>query len=278
LDQYGVSWVTPPETRYEEVMKQMLPVVLLLPALSHAGPFAGVWVIQPELTKFSLRSLSLVVDEHTYKRTSCRAPLEVPADGSDHPVITDALFNAMSVHVLDDSRVEVTHKVDGTLTWKGLYTVAPDKHSMTLQFTDTSAPQAVSGVLHYTREDGVTPGLHAISGTWRPDKIAKLSDSALTLTFRDTDNGLAMRAGDGRSYDAKFDRQDYPFQGDAAKTVVSVGHPSPSTLQINRKLNGQFVEVSRATVSDDGRTMTWIALDSQCQAATTFTLQKRPAS
>ena len=260
------------------MMKRMLPAaMLLLPALSHASPFAGVWIIQPQLTKFSLRSLSVVVDEHTYKRTSCRAPLEVPADGSDHSVTTDALFDAMSARVLDGRRMEVTHKMDGKITWKGLYTVAADKHSMTLEFTDTSAPQAVTGALHYTREDGVTPGQHAMSGTWHPDRFDKLSTSGLTLTFRDTDNGLAMTASDGRSYEAKFDRQNYAFQGDAAKTVVSVGRVNPTTLQINRKQDAQLVEVSRATVSDDGRTMTWVAFDFQCQSETTFTLQKQPA-
>jgi len=259
-------------------MKQMLPAVLLLPALSYASPFAGKWVIQPELTQFSQRSLSLVVDEHTYKRTSCRAPLEVSADGSDHPVTTDALFDSMSVRALDGSRLEITHKVEGKPTWKGLYTVSSDKRSMTLEFTDTSAPQAVTGVLHYTREDSPSPGLHAVSGTWHPEKLDKLSMSGLQVTFRDTDNGVAMTGSDGRSYEAKFDRQYYPFKGDAAKTVVSVGRVGPTTLQINRMQNGQLFEASRATVSDDGQTMTWIALDIQCQVKTTLTLQKQPAS
>lgn len=257
------------------IKRILVAAILLLPALSHGSPFAGVWTIQPEQTKFSLRLLSLVVDQHGYKRTSCRAPLDIPADGSDHSVTTDALFDAMSARVLDGSRVEIAHKVEGKVTWKGLYKVAPDKHSMTLDFTDTSAPEVVSGVLHYTREDGVTPGLHAISGTWRPEKLEKLSKNALTVTFRDTENGLAMTAGDGRSYDAKFDRQYYPYQGDAAKTVVSVGRPSPTTLQINRKHDGQLVEVSRVTVSEDGQTATWVALDFQCQSSTTFTLRKQ---
>jgi hypothetical protein len=202
----------------------------------------------------------------------------VPADGSEHTVEGTPTLDAMSVHVVDARRMEISRKLAGKLIWKGLYTVSPDQHSMTLEFVDDGAPHTVTGDLLYTRETSVMPGLHTVSGTWRPEKISKLSASSLTMTFRDTTNGLAMAASDGRSYDAKFDRQYYPLQGDAAHTVVSIGHINPSTLQINRKQDGILLEVSRATVSDDGRTMTLIELDRQCQAATTFTLQKQPAS
>jgi hypothetical protein len=259
-------------------MKLLLPA-LLLPAVSFANsPFDGTWIIQPELTKFSLRPLSMTLDDHVYRRTSCVSALEVPADGTEHTVEAAPDLDAISVHVVDARRMEISRKLAGKLTWKGLYTVSPDQHSMTLEFIDDSAPRTVTGVLLYTRESSVMPGLHSLSGTWRPEKISKLSASSLTMTFRETTNGLAMDASDGRSYDAKFDRQYYPLRGDATQTTVSVGHINPTTIQINRKRDAILLEVSRATVSDDGRTMTLVELDRQCQAATTFTLQKQPAS
>lgn len=64
-------------------------------------------------------------------------------------------------------------------------------------------------------------GSHALSGSWRGEKI-DLSKSGLTVTYQTTTDGLKMSSLQGDSYDAKFDGKDYPINGDAGQTMVAL--------------------------------------------------------
>jgi hypothetical protein len=238
-------------------------------------PFSGTWVVQPPLTAFSLQPLSLLIDRGVYKRTSCAPLLEVPTDGNDHAVAGDPLAESMSVRLLDRRRVEVAEKISGKLAWKGNYAVSKDQKSLTLKYEDYRATNPVSGTIGFAREGDVIVNAHLLSGTWRAEKLIELSATGLTMTIQDTDNGLTVNASDGRRYDIKFDRQDYPLAGYLDGATVQVGRRAPQTLQVNRKQHGAQVEMSLGTVSDDGQTMLLNQIDWQCQSKITWTLRKR---
>jgi hypothetical protein len=256
--------------------KRLLSLGLWLPfACLAETPFSGTWVVQPPLTTFSLLPLSLLIDRGIYKRTSCAPILAVPTDGKDHAVAGDPLAESMSVRLLDRSRVEVAEKISGKLAWKGNYAVSKDQKSLTLKYEDYRAANPVSGTIGFAREGDVIVNAHLLSGTWRAEKLIELSATGLTMTIQDTDNGLTVNASDGRSYDIKFDRQDYPLAGYLDGATVQVGRRAPQTLQVNRKQHGAQVEMSLGTVSDDGRTMLLNQIDWQCQSKITWTLRKR---
>jgi hypothetical protein len=241
-------------------------------------PFAGTWGVQPPLTTFSLRPLGLLIDRGMYKRTSCVPDPEVPTDGRDHAIAGDPLAESMSVRVLNGSRVDVVEKISGKLVWKGHYTVSNDHKSMTLEYEDHRASNAVTGTVQFAREGDVLANAHLLSGTWKAEKLLELSATGLYMTIRDAENGLTMSAGDGRRYDIKFDRQDYPLIGYLDGATVQVGRRAPQALQVNRKQHGAYVEMSLGTVSDDGQTMLLGQVDWQCQSRITWTLRKQPAS
>jgi hypothetical protein len=259
--------------------KCLVGLVFCLPFTCLAEtPFPGTWVVQPSLTTFSLRPLSLLIDSGMYKRSSCVPDPDVPTDGRDHTIAGDPLVESMSVRLLDGSRVEVVENLSGKLVWKGHYAVSKDHKSMTLEYEDHRASNTVSGTVQFAREGDVLANAHLLSGTWMPEKLVALSATGLYMTIRDADNGLTVSAGDGRSYDIKFDRQDYPLAGYLDGATVQVGRRAPQTLQVNRKQHGAYVEMSLATVSDDGRTMQLSQVDWQCQSKITWTLRKQPTS
>jgi hypothetical protein len=256
--------------------KRLLWLGFWLPLACFAEtPFSGTWVVQPTLTTFSLRPLSLLVDRGVYKRTSCVPIPEAPTDGTDHAVAGDPLAESMSVRLLDRSRVEVAQKISGKVVWKGHYAVSNDQKSLMLKYEDHRAAKPVSGTIEFAREGDVIANAHLLSGTWRAEKLIELAATGLTMTIQDTDNGLTMSASDGRSYDIKFDRQDYPLTGYLDGATVQVGRRTPQTLQVNRKQHGAQVEMSLGTVSDDGQTMLLSQVDWQCQSKITWTLRKR---
>jgi hypothetical protein len=262
--------------RWSFMYKRLVWLGLMLPfACLAETSFSGTWVVQPPLTTFSLRPLTLLIDRGVYKRTSCAPAPEVPTDGKDHAVAGNPLAESMSVRLLDRSRVEVAEKISGRLVWKGNYTVSKDRKSLTLKYEDYRATNAVSGAIEFAREGDSVANAHLLSGTWRAEKLIELSATGLTMTIQDTDKGLTMSASDGRSYDIKFDRQNHPLTGYLDGATVQVGRRAPQTLQVNRKQHGTQVEMSLGTVSDDGQTMLLSQIDWQCQSKITWTLRKR---
>jgi len=238
-------------------------------------PFAGTWIVQPELTRFALRSPSFLLERGVFERTSCAAALRVPADGMEHPVSGDPNFEAVLIRALDRRHVEMQERRSDKVIWQGRYAVSRDGKSMTLAYEDRRATAVVTGSMQFARDGAIIAHAHLMSGTWLPVKLTQLSPSGSRLTIRDIENGLSMEGSDGRVSDTKFDRQYYPLLGYLEGATVLVGRPGERLLQINRALNGLVVEVSRGSVSDDGSTMTLKQLDRQCQSEVVYTLTKQ---
>jgi hypothetical protein len=254
-----------------------------LPLASMAStPFAGTWIVDPQLTEFSsMLPFGLSIEHGIYKRTSCAVSDEVRADGAEHAVTGDPLVDAMSVHIVDERTVDVVQQAKGVVIWRGWYGVARDQRSMTLRFEDDRAARSVTGSILFERLGEPGSGMHALTGSWRASRMLDLSTSGRTLTFEDTDNGLIMNASDGRSFNNIFgDRggETAPLHGYLDGATVWVSRRAPNKLQINRSQNGTLVEFTIGTVSADGQQMQLGQLDELCQAKTTWVLHKQPAS
>ncbi len=244
-------------------------------------PFAGTWVVDPNLTEFwSMLPLGLSIEHGLYKRTSCAVPHEVPADGADHGVAGDPYIDTMSARVVDEHSVEVVQKAKGVVVWRGWYDVASDLRSMTLRFEDDRAAKPVTGSTLFEREGEPVSGMHALSGSWRARRMLDLSASGRTLSFEDIDNGLIMNASDGRSFNNTFgDRggETAPLHGYLEGATVWVSRRAPNKLQVNRSQNGTLVEFTIGAVSADGQKLELGELDMLCQAKTTWILHKQSA-
>jgi hypothetical protein len=124
-----------------------------------------------------------------------------------------------------------------------------------------------AGKLFSTRVAKGPAGSHAISGSWRGEKLADFSQDAMTWTYKSSDKGLSMKGGTGESYDAKFDGKDYPFNGDPGTTSVSLKKINASAFEETDKRDGKVISVARVTVSPDGKTMK-IAVDDKLHGTT----------
>ena len=258
------------------MMKFLIPLALLAPAVSMAdSPFAGTWVVKPELTTFQERPLELMIERGAYRRSDCAAPLELPANGSDQPVKGQPLFDQMLVRLVDRRRVEVVQRMAGKITWKGVYTVSKDQRSMMLEFDDERASKAVTGVMQYARQGNPLSGAHALSGSWQPERVTQLSASALTMTILEKDRGFAVAWSDGRSAESPLDAKYYPLNGYLPGAQISILHPRPDTLAMNREQGVVPVEVARAIVSEDGRTILYKQVDWICHDGTTYIYEKQ---
>lgn len=283
-------------------VKSLASFVMLLPTVAWANgpagwtwadnPFEGSWVIQPELTAFGMRSPILSLERGVFRRSDCRTePIDVPADGAAHGVRGQPLFDTISVRVLDPKRVEIVEKSADKPAWKGMYTVSANGRAMRLDFEDDRAAKPVTGALEYMREGNAPAGAHSVSGTWRPEKLTRLSSSGLTVALamqakdaeRDLDVAPApdfyarftFTSSDGRSAEGKLDAHDFPLNGYLPGATIALNLLQPNILQFNRAQNGVLVELTRAIVSTDGQTMTLSQIDWACQAKTVFILNKQ---
>jgi hypothetical protein len=260
-------------------MKILLSLLLLLPMISSAdSPFAGQWVMKPERTTFSMRTTDLLIERNLYRLSSCGDALEAPTDGIEHPVSGWPTFDTLSVRIVDRRKVEITQKLAGKMTWKGVYTVSRDQRLMTLQFEDDRPVNAVIGTLEYARVGEPLSGAHSLSGSWRPQKLTRLSPTGLSMHIEDLEKGLAIRWSDGRSVDTNLDARHYPLNGYLAGATISVLRSRPDTLAINRFQNAAPVEVSRAVLSEDAQTMTYVQVDWQCRTEVIFSYGKEAES
>jgi hypothetical protein len=193
------------------------------------------------------------------------------------------LFDRMSVRVVDGRRAAIEQKMKDKTTWKGAYTVSKSGAEMTLEFENDLAAKPVTGTLLFAREGTATAGAHPLTGTWRPEKLIRLSPSGLTLTFtigqsptgESTDNGFTLLAGDGRRLQGKTDAKDYPLQGYFEGATLSVNQTQPDVWTMNRKQNATLVEILSARVLDGGASMTLRQADWLCKGITVFTLRKQ---
>jgi hypothetical protein len=254
----------------------LLSLSLLLPGISPADePFAGLWVMRPELTTFSERALDVLIERNSFRQTDCGDPLEVPTDGMDHPIIGRPLFDSMAVRLVDRRKIEITQKVGGKVAWKGTYTVSRDQRQMTLAYEDDRASNAVSGTIQYSRLGEPLSGAHSVSGRWRAEKLLQLSPSALTLRIQSLDGSLKLQWSDGRSVESKLDPGNYILNGYLPGAGVSVLRSRPDMLALNRTQNSVVVEVSRAYLSEDSQTLRYGQVDWLCRAPVYFNYQRQ---
>jgi hypothetical protein len=231
--------------------------------------------MRPELTTFSPHPVDLLIERNSYRRTDCGDAIEVPTNGADQPISGQPLFDSMSVRLVDRHRVEVTQKFKGKLAWKGNYTVSRDQRQMTLDYEDDGASYPVTGILQYSRVGEPLSGAHSLSGSWRAEKLVHLSPSALTLRIDVLDKGLGLRWSDGRRVESYLDGKYYPLNGYLPGAAVSVLQDRPDMLALNRAQNNAAVEVSRARLSEDSQTLTYVQVDWLCRKTMNFSYRRQ---
>ena len=239
-------------------MRKLLLFVLLTPLFAWGQTaFDGTWRLDLSKAQLPKKPDKYLLQNGTYKCETCVPPYEVKADGQDHRVTGHPYFDTLSVRVVNDKTVEFTQKKNGRIVGTDKSTVSDDGNQLVDEFTwqPEASNKQQSGKAVSTRVAKGPAGSHAISGSWRGERLQDLSENAMIVAYKSTGDGLSMKWGTGESYDAKFDGKDYPFKGDPGVTSVSLKKINASTIEETDKRDGKVIFVSRVTVSPDGKTM-----------------------
>lgn len=151
-----------------------------------------------------------------YECLTCVPKYSVKPDGADQKVTGHPYYDTVAVKIVNASSVEIIQKKDGKVMFTDTATISSDGKTLTDKWTDNTGMQPVTGEATSTRVAPGPAGSHALSGSWRTEKLSNISENGLTVTYQGTENGLKMSDLNGNSYDAKFDSKDYPINGDPA--------------------------------------------------------------
>lgn len=257
-------------------MKMLLAIALLVPGVAiAASPFDGTWKTQLDSIQFADKPDMRELKQGIYSCSSCVPPYSVKADGTAQKVAGHDYFDTLAVKEIDARTVESVGKLGGKETFSTTFVVSADGATLTATFKDMSGTQVGTGTQVSKRVAAGAPGAHAISGSWKNEKMTEASAVETTVTYKTTADGLQMH-WNGQSYDAKFDGKQVLTANDPGKTWVSLKRISDNTIEETDSRDGHVVDVYRITVSADGKTMTVVDNDVRQGTTSQYKMLKQP--
>jgi hypothetical protein len=217
--------------------------------------FAGTWRPDPQRPSANEPPDDVELANGTYECRSCMPPYKIKADGTDQPISNNPRYDTLSISVVD-ARTLLKKAKKGGMTVAEIRTVvaADGKSATEVQTLTGIAPHAVELSRKSMRVSAGPRGSHAISGKWRVVE-ADLVHHEEDTTYAVQGDTLKMTDGLGRSFTAKLDGTDAPYEGDPRFTTVSVKLIDSSTIEETDKNGGHPVVISRWSVDRDGKTM-----------------------
>jgi hypothetical protein len=218
------------------------------------GGVNGTWKADVDSVQFDQKPDEYLLAAGQYSCKSCVPPPTVAADGAFH-AITAPYADELSVKVDDDHNVTRTAKKGGRVVGETKMSVSGDGKTLTQSFTDTSVASApaAKGQFIETRVAAGPAGSHAISGQWKPTKLANFNAEALTVSFNAEGDTLHMSSPTGQSYDAKIGGPDVAIKGDNAGTTASVKKTGDNAYEETDKRGGKIVNINTFSLGADGK-------------------------
>ncbi len=256
-------------------MRILFAALLLAPTAALAGSaFDGTWKLRPESVKTTGKADQFQVFEGTYTCSSCVPEVKVKADGNDQKVEGHDYYDTVAVMVMSPSVIHIVEKKGGKQTLSLNYEVSLDGKTLTGKFQDYTGGQVATGTFTETRRAAGPPGSHRASGSWQPDRLHDVNEAARTYAYQMTNDQFSMH-WNGQSYNAKFDGKQYPVQGDAGGTMVTVKRLNDRTIDETDHRQGKVTDEIRLAAASDGKTIEVTDNDVIHHQITTFTLDKQ---
>ena len=235
----------------------LLAALLAPVAASAQSAFDGTWKTDVANAQLPKKPDVYLLQGGVFDCRSCVPPYQVTTDGQDHSVSGDPYFDTASVDVWNDWVVVVTGKKNGKVVGTTKFSVSMDANTLTLEwsYVSTANGQTVSGKQKYARVTKGPEGAHAISGSWRLEEIETASENGLLFTIKVEGDSLTMSDPTGEGYTAKLDGTEAAYHGDPGITTVSVKQIDKNTIEETDKRDGKVINVTRMTVSADGKSM-----------------------
>ena len=243
-------------------------------AAADLSGLSGTWKTDRESVKFEGKPDDYLLQNGSFKCSTCIPPVDLAADGQFHEVTGRPYSDHMSIKVVDDKTVEWKSQKGGRDTFAATFSVSADGNTLTRKFKDMSTPDAapVEGTNTAKRTGPAPSGAHAISGQWMAERVNEYSEDALSATYKIEGNKVSW-SGAGQSYTAELGGPAVPITGDIGGTTVQVTNDNGSLKETYTR-DGKVVNEAVTTLSADGKSVNWVSTDPRDGSKVTGTAQK----
>jgi len=234
------------------------------------SPFDGTWKTDTSKTKYETKPFVVYLAQGWYHCESCTPTYAIKADGTDQTV-PDQGFDTLSVKEVDANSLSFVAKKNQKVVEEGSSTVSADGKTLTEKGVyyppNSDKPNNWLGT---HKRIGVAPsGVHATSGQWQ--QLNDTADEKLLLTTYQTNGDeLTFTRPTGETYTAKFDGNEYPVKGGYSEYTVSLKRLGERSFELTGRFKGKVDAVETWTVSNDGKTLTTIAVAKPSDRKTTL--------
>ncbi len=248
----------------------------LLPgAALAAGPFDGTWKAQMDSVAQESPPDEFELRDGHFACRSCAPGYDIRADGSDQHVAGHSYFDTVAVQVVGPRQVVRTSKLKGRIIARETLVVSEDGSALTNVIEDNSGAKPVTWNQLSTRLSAAPAGAHAVSGSWKLQKMPGASDAATTIVYRDSGDSLHMDYN-GLSFDARFDGKSVPMHNDPGGTWVALKRAAPRVIEETDSRDGKVTALTTMTVSGDGSTIEVVMRDTTRNTTTSYKLVRQP--
>lgn len=223
------------------------------PTLAQSA-FDGVWKIDLASAQLPARPYVVSLIDTTYTCSSCVPAYTVPADGQMHRVEGYPYWNETSIRIVDGRTVEDAQTLDGRPVGTSRSQVSTDGATLTTTWTDTSAPDGTTstGESRMSRVAAGASGEHVLSGSWKNEAVANVSDASLTATLHLEDGVFSFASPNGYSYEARLGGPAVPIAGDLAGATATVRQLADGSIEETDHIDGEAVSIMTLTPSPEG--------------------------
>jgi hypothetical protein len=249
-------------------------IFLAPPSLFAKSPFEGKWRTNLDQSNLSLKPVIFSLKNGRYTCSSCAPRIDVKADGQDQPVAGQP-YDTIRVREIDPESIAITTMKNGKIVDEQTCTVSDERKTLTVNTTShlQDSNQTVSSKATFVRIGNTTEGANGTSGSWRINKVQE-SENGLIMNYKSEANGLSFSTPTGESWTAKFDGKDYPVKGSYYLDSVSLKRLDDRAIEETGKRDGKVVEVSKVTITDDGK-MTTVAWYKQAGRTSIYVAEKK---
>jgi hypothetical protein len=238
------------------------------------SPFDGTWKTDLSKTKYDSKPYTVYIAQGWYHCESCTPSYAIKADGTDQPVPEQGI-DTVSVKVVDAKSISFVSKKNQKVVWEATVTVSADGKTATEKgaYYPPNSDKPNNWVDTLKRSGTLASGVHAVSGQWVAVKAATSDEKSVLNTYKTNGDELTY-TGPNVTYTAKFDGNEYPAKGSYGYDTVSLKRLSERSFEETDKLKGKVNGVYTITVSNDGKTLTVLAVEKPSDRKTTFVSTK----
>jgi hypothetical protein len=230
-------------------------LMILFPVCMAQSVFSGTWRPDPQTFSPTRKPDVAELANGAYDCQTCTPPYKIKADGRDQAISGNPYYDTISVTTVDDRKVMKTAKKGGKTVAKTKIVVSADGKTKTeVQTMYDMAPRAIEMTSHSSRVSAGSQGSHLISGAWRMTD-GDVSNHAEDTVFKVSGDILSMSDLMGRTFSAKLNGTEAPYNGSDEFTGVSLKMIDTHTIEESDKKGGKVVKISRWSVGPDGKTM-----------------------